>query len=111
MNADKQYYLDMFIKNYNTIKNMLGVEYVNEKIYNKHRPKGSPTSAFISKLVVGSKCYTKLIDLSMVNPHKFIKYNISVDLLDSNQLNELNETLNEITNRLEESKKMGRPNK
>ena len=111
MNADKQYYLDMFITNYNTIKETLETNYLSEKVYNKHRPKGSMPAGRIAKIVTGSCLYSKLIDLSMVKQPKSIKINVSVDLLDVRQLNELNDVLHEITNRLEESKKMGRPNK
>lgn len=111
MNTDKQYFLEMFINNYNMIKDKLELQYVNERIYNDYRPKGSPCSRYISRVVTGSSLYTGLIDLSMVKQSKSIKINVSVDLLDMRQLNELNDVLHEITNRLEESKKMGRPNK
>ena len=105
MDTDKQYYLDMFIANYNMIKEALGADYLSERVYNKHRPKGSMPANRREEIVNGSNLYSRFIDLSMVKQTKPIKINVSVDLVDVRQLIELNDVLHEITNRIESKKR------
>lgn len=100
---DKQYYLNMFITNYNKIKEELNCEYVMKKVYNKYKPVNSPSANTITKYV-GVKRYLELIDLSKVNEPEPLTFNVNIDLLGYDELLDLNNILYEITNRTKKQK-------